>query len=309
MDNKIVLARTQMRAGNVDAAQRIAHDILSHDIENAEALCLAYDCAVLKHEYDGALKISKQWIEVHPDDEAAHYFHAMSLLNIHDISNYEAAFAMYTQTFPHEADKIKMFGALAAYRTGRHWKAEKPAQSLREKMPADLSILDLCICIAYARGKIFSVRRLCEKYIEDNQSNPRIWVKYAAGLMYSLQFSKARKAARQAIKLDPKIGSLKFFMAMTRLAYLPCFWPFYVVMVPYLYLSQMIGGGLTKAIFTVALMIGIPLLLNWSVAHNLDELVGIIVVMLVPCGLLFVLSVPDKDVFNNKVKTIKLSDY
>tara|TARA_B100001989_G_C24539123_1_gene466463 strand:- start:887 stop:1834 length:948 start_codon:yes stop_codon:yes gene_type:complete len=310
----IIHGNQLLQAGNIKSAEEIAQKALAKNPLDNEAWELSFDCMMARQEYKAARDKVEQWLALDPGVIAAHECFIQACLYLKDKQACAKAIDTMKSSFPTAIFRIKIYEALYDVHFSNGKKARGIFEELSKEHPDIHAFVKLQADTAYKRDQLFKAFRLYREAIKMDPMHASTWRMYSFDAFHIMRYGEARKAARKALELDPKMTELKLLIRISWLVYFPLFYVSSFLCSTYFYLSEFFGKGvgMVLSFFGGYFLFGPALsyAIRW-----LSKETGVYISPWYFIGSLFLWIAIEQGTFylidNKKMKTkeIKLSDY
>lgn len=237
----IIAGQSLLRAGNVDAAKKIAEIVLAADQGNIRARELFHDCLHARNEYKQALSFAKEWVAAYPETMLAHVCYINSCIHCDKKKDARSAIGILKSSFPHESLQIKVIEGMYDLRFGNGKRAAEIFAELGQKYPEYSDFVFVQGVVAYKRDKLLTAHKLFREGLKYSPNSASIWRLYAFTCFYVMQHGEARKAAHMAMSLDPTLTHMKKVVWLSWLVYFPVFYITAIISSVYYFASEYLG--------------------------------------------------------------------
>jgi len=237
----IILGQQQLRAGNVRAAEKLAIRALSENPKNEAALDLRFDCFIFDGDYQSAKKLAEEWMDLDSANIKAYECLFQAELYLKNKKACENLLGNIKASFPTKTLSIKIREALYDLVFLKGKKARVIFKELSEEYPDIGVFLKLQADTAFKRDQLFTAHRLYREAIQMDPTCAETWYMYSINSFHTMRYGEARKAARQALQLDPKREKIKAIIMLSWIVYIPIFYFASFLGTTYFYISEFFG--------------------------------------------------------------------
>jgi len=211
-----------LKAKNYTMAAKIAEEILAVDPNNQEANHLKFSCYFEPRKLEEALGFSQNWLSRDPKAPLAHLSLICSLLKLEKINEADKALEMLKSSLPYETETIQVSEYLYHQTTGSTQKAENAFGAFK-KSAAGLDLSSNEALLKYKGNHYISAMNIYKRLLLAGSANYGDFRFYAFSAFRAMRFDVARKAARDALKLEPSALFMRETIALSYFVFFPPF--------------------------------------------------------------------------------------
>lgn len=222
--DSLALGQAYLKGGNYSAAEQQAEKALAVSPENDTAWALLHSAVKKSKGRQAGRDLAEKWLEALPDSKEALYQLTMGTIYLRKSrKKSQALLESYELKYPEAINIIKLLRCSFEVTFGDGKTAIRLAREITadDKHLADFLIFEGMInCEA---GCCREAYKLSKEAVRLAPEDPHAWRLLAVAAFREMRFNEARRAARNAQKIDPNLPSMQIIKTISIFGWFPLF--------------------------------------------------------------------------------------